>query len=59
MAVQQAGGVVIMGDQVVLRLTSKEKYLFPQRPSGTRREDRRRCAKLPKRPAWKAKSFNG
>lgn len=30
MAVQQAGGVVIMGDQVVLRLTSKGEYLFPK-----------------------------
>jgi len=30
MIVRQAGGVVLLGDQVVLRLTRKGEYLFPK-----------------------------
>ncbi len=30
MVVRQAGGVVLLGDQVVLRLTPKGEYLFPK-----------------------------
>ncbi len=30
MIVRQAGGVVMMGDQVVLRRTARDEYLFPK-----------------------------
>ena len=30
MTVRQAGGVVLLGDQVVLRRTARGEYLFPK-----------------------------